>query len=168
MIAICDAMKEILNNTQEYYDEIENTEDIEDTYTEIMEYEEKLNKYQNSKITEVNQLLINSAQNDLDDMRSLYDELEIEIDEIENDEDSSDDYEFNEALAAGFVAHEMHKDYLRKKEEEEYEAEREELRNTWGLLDHEIDEVQKGNYEPWQFEEDGELEEDDYYYDDLD
>ena len=65
----------------------------------------------------------------------------------------------------------MHKDYLRRKEAEEYEAEREELRNTWGLLDHEIDEVQKGNYEPWQFEEPGsgeELEEDDYYYDDFD
>lgn len=174
MITICDAMEEIINNTQEYYDELENTEDIEDTYAEIMEYEEKLNKYQNSKIIEVNQLLINSAQNDLDDMRSLYDELENEIDEIEedeDDEDSSDDYEFNEALAAGFVAHEMHKDYLRRKEEEEYEAEREELRSTWGLLDHEIDEVQKGNYEHWQFEEPGsgeELEEDDYYYDDFD
>ena len=75
MIAICDTMKEIINNTQEYYDELENTEDIEDTYTEIMEYEEKLKKYQNSKITEVNKLLINSAQNGLDDMRSLYDEL---------------------------------------------------------------------------------------------
>ena len=44
MIAICDAMKQILSNTQEYYDEIKKTEDIEDTYTEIMEYEEKLNK----------------------------------------------------------------------------------------------------------------------------
>lgn len=167
MITICDAMKEILNNTQEYYDEIENTEDIEDTYTEIMEYEEKLNEYQNSKITEVNQLLINKAQNDLDDMRSLYDELEIEIDEIEEDdeEESNGNYEFNEALAAGFVAHEMHKNYLRKKEEEEYEAEREELRSTWGLLDHEIDEVQSGNYDPWNFEEE-DLEEDDYYSED--
>lgn len=44
MIAICDAMKQILSNTQEYSDEIKKTEDIEDTYTEIMEYEEKLNK----------------------------------------------------------------------------------------------------------------------------
>ena len=44
-------------------------------------------------------------------------------------------------------------------------AEREELKNTWGLMDHEIDEVQKGNYEPWHFEEE-ELEEDDYYYED--
>ena len=53
---------------------------------------------------------------------------------------------------------------LRKKEEEEYKAEREELRSTWGLLDHEIDEVQKGDYDPWNFEEE-DLEEDDYYYD---
>ena len=37
MIAICDTMKEIINNTQEYYDELENTEDIKDTYFEIME-----------------------------------------------------------------------------------------------------------------------------------
>lgn len=34
-----------------------------------------------------------------------------------------------------------------------------------GLLDHEIDEVQKGNYEPWNFEEE-DLEEDDYYSED--
>lgn len=168
MIAICEAMKEIIDNTQEYYNNLEDTTEIEDIYSEIMEYEEKLNKYHNSKIIEVNQLLINSAQNDLNDMRSLYDELEIEIDEIEDtaEDEDNDDYEFDEALAAGFVAHEMHKDYLRRKEEEEYEAEREELRSTWGLLDHEIDEVQKGDYEPWNFEEDGDLEEDDYYYED--
>ena len=52
-------------------------------------------------------------------MRSLYDELEMEFEEIEDDS-SDDGYEFNEALAAGFVAHEMHKDYLRRKEEDDY------------------------------------------------
>lgn len=166
MISICNAMKEIIENTKEYYDNLDDTDLIEDVYNEIIDYEEKLNKYQNSKLTELNQSLINSAQSDLDDMRTLYDELEIEIEETD-EEEYNDDYEFNEALVAGFVAHEMHKDYLKRKEQEEYENEREELKNTWGLFDHEIDEVQKGNYDPWNFEEE-DLEEDDYYYGDDD
>ena len=44
------------------------------------------------------------------------------------------------------------------------------MRSLYDELEIEIDEVQKGNYEFWQFEEPGsgeELEEDDYYYDDL-
>lgn len=34
------------------------------------------------------------------------------------------------------------------------------------LDDWQKDEVRKGNYSPWSFEEDGEQEEDDYYYED--
>ena len=40
----------------------------------------------------------------------------------------------------------------------------EELDN-YGLEDWQKEEVKKGNYDPWNFEEE-ELEEDDYYYDD--
>lgn len=108
MISICNAMKEIIENSKEYYDNLDDTDLIEDVYNEIIDYEEKLSKYQNSKLTELNQSLINSAQLDLDEMRTLYDELEIEIDED-----------------------------------------------------------QKGNYDPWNFEEE-DLEEDDYYYGDDD
>ena len=39
--------------------------------------------------------------------------------------------------------------------------------SAYGLEEWQEEEVRKGNYEPWNFEED-ELEEDDYYYEDDD
>lgn len=44
----------------------------------------------------------------------------------------------------------------------------EEEMNAYGLTEEEKKEVRKGNYAPWDFETDGELEEDDYYYEDED
>ena len=38
--------------------------------------------------------------------------------------------------------------------------------DMYALTDWQKEEVRKGNYDPWNFEEDGELEEDDYYYED--
>lgn len=38
--------------------------------------------------------------------------------------------------------------------------------DSYGLEEWQKDEVRKGNYDPWSFEEDGELEEEDYYYED--
>lgn len=38
--------------------------------------------------------------------------------------------------------------------------------DSLGLNDWQKDEVRKGNYSLWSFEEDGEQEEDDYYYED--
>lgn len=49
-----------------------------------------------------------------------------------------------------------------KKNENNFVYSDEEL-DAMGLLDYEKEEVKKGNYDPWQFEED-EMEEDDYYY----
>ena len=37
--------------------------------------------------------------------------------------------------------------------------------DTYGLEDWQKEEVKKGNYDPWNFEEE-DLEEDDYYYED--
>ena len=38
--------------------------------------------------------------------------------------------------------------------------------NAYNLEDWQKDLVRQGRYNPWNFEEDGELEEDDYYYED--
>lgn len=38
--------------------------------------------------------------------------------------------------------------------------------DMYALTDWQKEEVRKGNYAPWNFEEDGDLEEDDYYYED--
>lgn len=49
-----------------------------------------------------------------------------------------------------------------KKRKEELEKEM----DAYDLEDWQKDLVRKGDYDPWNFEEDGELEEDDYYYED--
>ena len=38
--------------------------------------------------------------------------------------------------------------------------------DNYGLEEWQKELVRKGDYEPWNFEESGELEEDDYYYED--
>lgn len=50
----------------------------------------------------------------------------------------------------------------KKKKNEELEKEM----DAYDLEDWQKDLVRKGEYDPWNFEEDGDLEEDDYYYED--
>ena len=167
MLSICDSMKEIIKNTEEFYDSCEiEDEDITSMYEEIILYKDKIDTYGNTKIIDLNEELIETAKDDLYELENLYDNLTLEYEEIKSNIETEElEYEEDEAFMIG-AAYLLNKSEKRKRQEqEEYEAERENLRNTWGLMDHEIDEVQKGNYEPWQFEEE-ELEEDDYYYED--
>ena len=168
MLAICDSMKEIIENTEEFYDsnEIED-DDITSMYEEIMTYKDKINTYGNTKIVDLNEELIEMAKDDLYKLENLYDNLSLEYEEILSnvEKEESEETEDDEAFIIGSAYLLGEEEKRRREEQEDYEAERENLRNTWGLMDQEIDEVQKGNYEPWQFEEE-ELEEDDYYYED--
>ena len=52
------------------------------------------------------------------------------------------------------------------KDDEDIDEELETEMDTYCLEDWQKDLVRKGEYNPWNFEEDGELEEDDYYYED--
>ena len=168
MIDICNSMKEIITNAEEFYNSCDELEDIDidDIYNEILEYKDKINEYGNTKITELSDKLIETAKEDLYEMENLYDNLILEFETIiENKEEQQAENEELEGLMTYYALNEINKKKLKEKELEEYELERKELRNTWGLSEHEIDEVQKGNYEPWQFDEE-ELEEDDYYYED--
>lgn len=167
MLAICDSMKEIIKNTEEFYDSCEiDDDDITSMYEEIMNYKDKIDTYGNTKIIDLNEELIETAKDDLYELENLYDNLTLEYEEILSDLETEElEAEDDEAFIIGAAYLLNEKEKRRRQKQEEYEAEREELKNTWGLMDHEIDEVQKGNYEPWQFEEE-ELEEDDYYYED--
>lgn len=168
MIDICNSMKEIITNAEEFYNSCDELEDIDidDIYNEILEYKDKINEYGNTKITELSDKLIETAKEDLYEMENLYDNLILEFETIiENKEEQQAENEELEGLMTYYALNEINNKKIKEKELEEYELERKELRNTWGLSEHEIDEVQKGNYEPWQFDEE-ELEEDDYYYED--
>ena len=52
------------------------------------------------------------------------------------------------------------------KEDDDIDEELETEMNAYNLEDWQKDLVRQGRYNPWNFEEDGELEEDDYYYED--
>jgi hypothetical protein len=54
--------------------------------------------------------------------------------------------------------------FMNEQQKENNKYTDEELDNC-GLEDYEKEEVKKGNYDPWNFEEE-ELDEDDYYYED--
>lgn len=51
-------------------------------------------------------------------------------------------------------------------EEEEKRKKQEKEMDAYGLEEWQKELVRKGEYDPWNFEEDGDLDEDDYYYDD--
>ena len=71
----------------------------------------------------------------------------------------------SDAVAVGAVGYSIYKNRKKAREEKEREEYREELRNTWGLSEYEIDLVEPGEYEPSQFSEEA-LEDDDYYGED--
>lgn len=69
-------------------------------------------------------------------------------------------------VAAGlFLANEID-NHFNKDNDEDYDEDLEKEMDAYALEDWQKDLVRKGEYDPWNFEEDGELEEDDYYYED--
>lgn len=68
-------------------------------------------------------------------------------------------------MVVGAVGYGIYKNRKKAREEKEREEYRDELRNTWGLSEYEIDLVESGEYEPSQFSEE-DVEEDDYYWED--
>lgn len=55
---------------------------------------------------------------------------------------------------------------IEEEKEKKKRADLEKEMDAYDLEDWQKDLVRKGDYDPWNFEEDGELEEDDYYYED--
>lgn len=51
-------------------------------------------------------------------------------------------------------------------DENDKKKQQEKEMDAYGLEEWQKDLVRKGEYDPWNFEEDGDLEEDDYYYED--
>ena len=70
----------------------------------------------------------------------------------------------SDVILGAAVANEIDK-HIHKKDDD-YDEELEREMDDYMLEDWQKDLVRKGEYDPWNFEEDGPLEEDDYYYDD--
>lgn len=163
MLDACNFMKDIIKNTEEFYAscEVKDDIDIQDMYNEILRYKEKINYYENVKISELSEEIIDAAKEDLGELESLYENLGFEYESVIKKRDEEDELEQEESFE------ESSEYFMLNNNQKESEDEIDELRKTWGLFDNEIDEVQNGNYDPWQFEEE-ELEEDDYYSEDED
>lgn len=172
-----EAIKTMLNNAEKYI----NNHRFEN------KYHNEFNSLKNDSLIKVNSfssrikyaksqdIIIDILQEELD----LKVQLQKKIKKILDNETTGTTYSSNNyssknenngsslgtALAGIAIADAISNHKKEKEEQERLEEEREELRSVWGLDEHEIDAVQSGDYEPYNFEEE-ELEEDDYYYED--
>ena len=87
----------------------------------------------------------------------------VSINKVTNNTPKEDKITLGDALLGVFAVNEIDK-MMHKKDD--YDEELEKEMDDYMLEDWQKDLVRKGEYEPWNFEEDGELEEDDYYYED--
>lgn len=121
MLDISNSMTEIINNTEEYYTslEIDDNIDVDEIYNEILEYQEKIDFYDNIKPINIDEKLILLAQNDLNTLNSLYENLKEECENIiennEYEEQLNQDEEFIEGITYYYILNENKKKKERKK-----------------------------------------------------
>ena len=82
---------------------------------------------------------------------------------VNTNKEEKEKISFGDVAAGIFIADALDKHFNK---DDEYDEELEKEMDMYALTDWQKEEVRKGNYDPWNFEEDGELEEDDYYYED--
>lgn len=160
LMTICDSMYEIIEEANEFYYNIEDSQgdvdiEIDALYSEIEDYELIADNYKNMNIGDISIDIINKAKEDLKNLEELCDEMineyKIHIDKIDESYNIKD--ENNSIL----------NDKIDTNNEENKKIER--LKNKWGLSDNEVEEVLNDHYDPWNFEEE-DLDEEDYYYED--
>ena len=131
-------------------------------------YSEDLNKY---KFNE--EVLLRILEGIVEDSSILQTDIERILNSCNTDSTSDikvntnkeekEKISFGDVAAGIFIADALDKHFNK---DDEYDEELEKEMDMYALTDWQKEEVRKGNYDPWNFEEDGELEEDDYYYED--
>jgi hypothetical protein len=154
-------MSNIINETEKIYKtcKFRNDIDVISDYEEIISYKDKIFKYENLKIFDLNKQKLENIKENYDELKNTYENLIYEIEqcgvELENEYNYNTS---NNALTLKPINSSV--SYNNKINDK-----RKNKKNTDGLMDYEIDEIEKGNYDTWNFEEE-ELEDDDYYKDD--
>lgn len=131
-------------------------------------YSEDLNKY---KFNE--EVLLRILEGIVEDSSILQTEIERILNscnadstsdiKVNTNKEEKDKISFGDVAAGIFIADALDKHFNK---DDEYDEELEKEMDMYALTDWQKEEVRKGNYAPWNFEEDGDLEEDDYYYED--
>lgn len=167
ILNICDDIENKLLEVEMSYGEVEEDNDeLDSLYFELQEYEETIESFRNMKLIDLNNDLLEIVRNSYNHFLELYDDFNLlTSDDAFKHVKEGDRISISDAVAAGVVGYSIYKNRKKAREEKEKEEYREELRNTWGLSEYEIDLVESGEYEPSQFSEE-ELEDDDYYGED--
>lgn len=166
ILSICDDIENKLLEIEMSYGEIEEDNDeLDSLYFELQEYEETIESFRNIKLIDLNDDLLEIVRNSYNHFLELYDDFNLlTSDDAFKQVKAGDRISISDAMAMGAVGYSIYKNCKKAREEKEIEEYRENLRNTWGLSEYEIDLVESGEYEPSQFSEEG-LEDDDYYED---
>lgn len=166
ILSICDDIENKLLEIEMSYGEVEEDNDeLDSLYFELQEYEETIESFRNIKLIYLNDDLLEIVRNSYNHFLELYDNFNLlTSDDAFKQVKAGDRISISDAMAMGAVGYSIYKNRKKAREEKEIEEYRENLRNTWGLYEYEIDLVESGEYEPSQFSEEG-LEDDDYYED---
>lgn len=166
ILSICDDIENKLLEVEMSYGEVEEANDeLDSLYFELQEYEETIESFRNIKLIDLNDDLLEIVINSYNHFLELYDDFNLlTSDDAFKQVKAGDRISISDAMTIGAVGYSIYKNRKKAREEKEREEYREELRNTLGLSEHEIDLVESGEYEPSQFSEE-ELEDDDYYCD---
>lgn len=167
ILSICDDIENKLLEVEISYGEVEEDNDeLDSLYFELQEYEETIESFRNIKLIDLNDDLLEIVRNSYNHFLELYDDFNLlTSDDAFKHVKAGDRISISDAAAMGAVGYSIYKNRKKAREEKEREEYRDELRNTWGLSEYEIDLVESGEYEPSQFSEE-ELEDDDYYGED--
>lgn len=167
ILSICDDIDNKLLEVETIYDDIEDDYDeLDSVFLELEEFNDIIGAIRNKKLGDLNNNLLNEVRDEYDRFLELYDDFNLLTSEDAfKHVKEGDRISISDAVAIGAVGYSIYKNRKKAREEKEREEYREELRNTWGLSEYEIDLVESGEYEPSQFSEE-ELEDDDYYGED--
>ena len=168
VLRLCSEIESKLDDMDYNYNPGELVDDAYSLYVELEVYRDYIDRYRDKKLSDLNDELLEEVRLCYDNFMLLYYEFdEIEVKEVDEEEIPEEDNSFHPEnfLVPGAIGYSLYKRHKENEEEKERDAYREELRNTWGLTEYEIDLVESGEYEPCQFSED-EVEEDDYYSED--
>ena len=168
ILNICDDIDKKLLEVENTYDDIEDDfDELDSVFLKIEEYNTIISTIRNKQHDELNIKLLKEVKKLHYTFLKLYSEFNLltRKDAFKRVK-QNDKISISDVMAVGIVGHSIYKKHKKEKKEMERKGYREELRNTWGLSEYEIDLVESGEYEPGQFSEE-ELEDDDYYEKDL-
>ena len=141
ILSICDDIENKLLEVEMSYAEVEEDNDeLDSLYFELQEYEETIESFRNIKLIDLNDDLLEIVRNSYNHFLELYDDFNLlTSDDAFKHVKVGDKISISDAVAAGAVGYSIYKNRKKAREEKEREEYRDELRNTWGLSEYEID-----------------------------